>query len=479
MKHRRKLIITSLIVTFALIRSRDVLLGRASPSPHNVEFTPVAAPPPFVAASPNLTAATHELRPKGDPLCNQLPGGDGIVVIVKTGASEAFSKIPTQLHTILRCAPDVLVFSDLEQTIAGVPVHDSFESVLDDVKHHPDFNLYHAQRACRVSQADCTRHIDKGKEGWALDKYKNIHIAEKAYNMRPGKDWYVVIDADTYMFWTTLVAFLSRLDPSRKLFLGSIAHYLDLPFAHGGSGYIMSRGAMDDFVGAHPGIANSYDKAVIETCCGDWMFAKAMMETSKIPVTQSFPTINGDKIWSMAFGPTHWCHPLATMHHVDSEEMSLFWEYEMNRHLEIAEKTSAVVSPVLLRDMYFQYFAPRVSDVRDDWDNISGDVLYLAGRPSDGEKSKVVPERKRKDYEKVAHHSVENCRTACEKMPDCFQYLFKPDEFCKLGKSFRIGYPMAPEKDPAKRHTAGWLRERIQAWVDAQGECESAIWPTI
>jgi len=240
------------------------------------------------SAFANFAETDRPLMPTGDPLCAQLPGADSrIVMIVKTGASESFSKVPTQLQTILRCVPELLIFSDMEQTIAGIHVRDSLDTVLDSVKKHSDFALYHAQKECMVSQADCTRHRDKAKEGWNLDKYKNIHIAEKAYNLRPGYDWYVVIDADTYLFWTTLVAFLARLDPSRKLLLGSITHFKDFPFAHGGSGYAVSGAAMNDFVGRNPGVGNAYDKRVVDECCGDWMFSKAMKELSKISATQS------------------------------------------------------------------------------------------------------------------------------------------------------------------------------------------------
>ncbi|KAL2105712.1 hypothetical protein VUR80DRAFT_7009 [Thermomyces stellatus] len=417
------------------------------------------------------------MMPTDDPLCVRMPGrNSSIVLIVKTGATESFGKIPTQLQTILRCVPD-LIFSDMQQTIAGVLVRDWLDTVLDNVKQSPEFGLYRAQQDCIVSQGDCMRHSDKAKDGWAMDKYKNIHIAEKAYALRPGRDWYVVIDADTYLFWTTLVAFLERLDPHEKLLLGSIAHYKDFPFAHGGSGYIMSRAAMDDFVGQHPGIGNAYDERVADECCGDWMFSKAVSETSGIPVTQAAPTINGDKVWDMAFGPTHWCHPLATMHHVGSEEMSLFWEFEVRRHLS-AENTAAP-NPVLIRDMYVEYFLPRAADSRDDWNNVSKDVIYLNRTATEDEEGAAVPEAKKKsDIEKAAHVSPENCRAACEAMADCFQYSYVHEGKCSLGKSFKIGYPASPAKEPAKRTTSGWLTERIKSWVEEQGECE-AEWPAV
>ena len=190
------------------------------------------------------------------------------------------------------------------------------------------------------------------------------------------------------------------------------------------------------------------------------------------------PTINGDKIWDMAFGPTHWCHPLATMHHVGSEEMSLFWEFEVRRQL--AGPSPSEPNPVLIRDMYVEYFLPRATASRDDWNNVSKDVIYLSRTPTEDEESAAVPDAKKKsEVERAAHTSPEGCRAACEAMPECYQYSFVHEGKCSLGKSFKIGYPASSAADePAKRTTSGWLTERIETWVADQGECE-ARWPDV
>lgn len=47
-----------------------------------------------------------------DP-CADFPSMDGIQVVMKTGATEAFDKIPTHLLTTLQCVPDFLLFSDM------------------------------------------------------------------------------------------------------------------------------------------------------------------------------------------------------------------------------------------------------------------------------------------------------------------------------------------------------------------------------
>jgi hypothetical protein len=45
--------------------------------------------------------------------CENFPNTDGILLIMKTGATEAFDKLPTQLLTAMQCLPDFLLFSDL------------------------------------------------------------------------------------------------------------------------------------------------------------------------------------------------------------------------------------------------------------------------------------------------------------------------------------------------------------------------------
>lgn len=45
--------------------------------------------------------------------CRGFPDLDDITLVMKTGATEAFDRMPTQLLTSLQCVPDLLLFSDL------------------------------------------------------------------------------------------------------------------------------------------------------------------------------------------------------------------------------------------------------------------------------------------------------------------------------------------------------------------------------
>lgn len=226
--------------------------------------------------------------PAKDPACAGFPDTSNVMLVMKTGASEAYGKVPTQLLTVLRCLPDFLIFSDMEQRIAGYRVRDSLDTVLAEAKDdNPDFDLYRRQRGCEVSTQFCNDQWGGGvDEGWALDKYKNIHMAEKAWALRPGRDWYVFVDADTYVLWPNMMEWLGRMDPARKHYLGSMAFVGAFPFGHGGSGYVVSGGAMGAFAeaGGNGSIANKYDTAIAAVCCGDFMYAVALKETIDVDV---------------------------------------------------------------------------------------------------------------------------------------------------------------------------------------------------
>ncbi len=228
-----------------------------------------------------------------DSVCDNFPDTSSVFLVMKTGASESFSKVPTQLMTNLRCLPDFLIFSDLEQHIAGHKIYDSLAKVLPEAKDgNPDFDIYRQQAGCDVTQNQCHKlGHDAGSKGWDLDKYKNIHMAEDTYKMRPGFKWYLFVDADTYIVWPNLIQWLSMLRSTDKHYIGSIAIREDRPFGHGGAGYLVSQAAMYELLAKHPGVANEYNLRTINECCGDLMFAQAMKEKANIPITQAVGSI--------------------------------------------------------------------------------------------------------------------------------------------------------------------------------------------
>ncbi len=422
-----------------------------------------------------------------DPLCASFPDASGILLVMKTGASESFARVPTQLMTTLGCLADFLVFSDLGQDMAGFEIYDSLDTVSANIRDsHPDFDIYRRQRTCAVDQESCARlgGGDPATEGWNLDKYKNIHMAAKAYRMRPDYSWYVFVDADSYVVWPNLVRWLARLQPWKKLYAGSVSLINDFPFAHGGSGYVLSQAAMADFVGRHPAVATRYDERASHECCGDFVLAHALTETTGIQVQQAWPSINGEKPHTMPFGPTHWCHPLITMHHMNSEEISSFWQFEGRRQRH-HNKTDAAAHPLVMKDVFTEFVHPKIRDVRDNWDNLSDDVFYVGRNATtiDSWKQaefvrKIKNEADMNELEKRAHLSFDDCRAACASVGDeCFQFQYN-GAACGFSHSIRLGGPVEKQDGPgAIRTMSGWDLDKIDRWVNKQRQCNEVQWP--
>ena len=241
---------------------------------------------PYEKVPAGYIEGTDDLPARVDPVCASFPNTSGILLVMKTGASEAYNRVPTQLMTALNCLPDFLIFSDMDQHIAGYHIYDSLDTVLYEAKHsNSDFDLYRRQQACAVDLENCNRQGDPASEGWKLDKYKNTHIAEKTYHLRPDYRWYVFVDADTYIVWPNLVQWLGNINSNQKLYLGSTSLINNFAFGHGGSGYILSHAALKAYAGDNPGIANKFDITAMHECCGDYIFSRSLKETTDINIS--------------------------------------------------------------------------------------------------------------------------------------------------------------------------------------------------
>jgi hypothetical protein len=274
-----------------------------------------------------------------NPICDTVLDGNNTLLVIKTGATEAFEKLPTHLITTLTCSKDFLIFSDLDQHMGSHTLH----NVLSRLPEIQDFNneafhLYRLQQEYQRNGQDIGPLREKGNDdmehndAWNLDKYKFMPMLEQAYSMRPDYDWYVFLEADTYIVWPNLVRWLEQLDPTEPLYLGSPTYIADTGFAHGGSGIVISKAAMRKFVedgDGEPG-SNEHGINVEAECCGDYIL-ELVFDRLGIKLGKHWPMFNGEKPITMPFGPTHWCQPIITMHHVTSEEVSSMWRFEWDR----------------------------------------------------------------------------------------------------------------------------------------------------
>ncbi|KAF5018536.1 hypothetical protein F66182_9470 [Fusarium sp. NRRL 66182] len=434
-------------------------------------------------------------------VCDGFPDTDGIMLVMKTGATEAFTKLPAHLLTSLQCLDDYLLFSDLDQQIDKYQIYDVLKEVKDDVRQgRKEFDLYKAQTECPISQQYCTADM---KDGWNLDKYKFLHMVEKAWEMRPNKEWYVFAEADTYIFWSNLVWYLHNgVNGTETPYVGSVAMLKGKPFAHGGSGYVIHGETIKKMVEI-PDLAHKYDLMATHECCGDYLMSLAVMETGK-KVRQAHPMFNGEKPVTLPFSNNHWCEPLLTMHHMNPEEVSAAWHFEKTR-----EKKGFIQ----IREMYHEFWAPNLEPEHEEWDNLSDDVCYIGfeaeaqAKANDHQRSRQRKENEKNPMEQRAHHSKELCAKVCEgegldiseeeyySLKDdkernemiksrydqkkgnkewhasrrCFQWRYH-NNVCCIARSFKRGKPRKEQKQEEK-WTSGWYVQGINDWIDAKGDC--------
>lgn len=170
------------------------------------------------------------------------------------------------------------------------------------------------------------------------------------------------------------------------------------------------------------------------------------------------------------------------MHHMNAEEVSSFWEYERD-FFQPRDNTRSLTTQrtLLLKDIYTHYFAPKMQATREDWDNLSDDVLYIdreSGRKWDTFELERAKKGPMSQVERKAHKSFEDCRAMCEAVESCFQFLYQ-DGLCAASLSFKLGKPNRSEQSPAKRWRSGWIVPKINRWIERQGECKKPTWPSV
>ncbi|KAF4637266.1 hypothetical protein G7Y89_g815 [Cudoniella acicularis] len=273
--------------------------------------------------------------------CINSPLAGNVVVSVKTGASEATERLPAQMQTTLRCAKNVVFFSDLEQDVKQYHLHDSLDTISTSViDNNPDFVFYRKQAELWKSEQDISslkgfKHPESHKElaAWTLDKYKNVHILEKTWALKPNMDWYIFIDADTYIFWSNMLMWLETMDPMKKSYFGSEVNIDNTRFAHGGTGIIISKATMYELAVTHNGTAERWDPKIHEKCCGDLVLGLALKEFGT-ELQDVWPLMSGETQTSMPFGPgtpEYWCRPALSLHHLSPTDMKDLDEFERGR----------------------------------------------------------------------------------------------------------------------------------------------------
>ena len=250
--------------------------------------------------------------------------GDKIVLNIKSGASVIHERLPVHFNNELGVAniPHITIYSDFADSIDGREVIDILSHVGDRVRSQHDFRAYKTLHE-RIRANESLHDIDGA---WSLDKYKFLpmvrclpcdvcheltdfmHKLADSYRRYPDALWHVNIEADTYLFWRSLIRFLQPLTSYAQVFLGSPVKIDDIGcwFAHGGSGYVLSKGLMDITFGSSPGeFEHRLDDFSAYACCGDELLGRALYSVPglkiKAPSDLSLDHFTGETPFSVRF----------------------------------------------------------------------------------------------------------------------------------------------------------------------------------
>jgi hypothetical protein len=154
----------------------------------------------------------------------------------------------------------------------------------------------------------------------------------------PDMKWYVFVEADTYLLWSTLLHYLSVLDHSQPVYLGSQMYIGDILFAHGGSGFVVSQSAMRKVVSHYASHKSDLEAFAHGHWAGDAVLGKAFTD-SGVKFTDAWPIMQGDYPGTVAYAKPDgrpiadpqkrvWCYPTVSYHHLFPETVEDMWSFE-------------------------------------------------------------------------------------------------------------------------------------------------------
>lgn len=413
-----------------------------------------------------ISTAAGELQ-NGQMLpCQTLHGGEDVVVVMRTGATEIKDKLTVHFDTTFKCYPNLVIFSDYEEEIRGYKVHDVLKNIDDEIKlHNRDFEHY--QHVLKVGREGLKDSELSGKiswesgpvgkndnTGWVLDKWKFLPMLNSTLELYPDKKWYIFIEPDTYLVWSNLLQWLSKLNPSTPYYFGSEVMIGEDVFAHGGSAFLLSRPAVEKGAESYRSKTQDWHEFTGGHWAGDCVLGRALHDAG-VELTWSWPMFQGGNPSLMSWNETKpddkilWCQPALSYHHLSPYEKLQLFHFEQNwLRAKQSRKTGSPESglpfafwrntedPILHhRDVFKLFVQPNLTKERKDWNN-SPEISHLD----------------------VPNASLADCQGLCETDPHCMQYAVTPNG-CETGMEMKLG-----RKENGVQ--SGWMMERIEKWAE-------------
>jgi hypothetical protein len=298
--------------------------------------------------------------------CHSLPGANETLVVFRTGSTELASRLPTHLSTSMRCFPNYLIFSDVEETYHGEHIFDALEDVSTNIlETNPDFELHQRLRQggrAALNSSELAGSPDKyasktGKPenaGWKLDKWKFLPMLNKTLHERPNMEWYVFTEADGFILGSMLQQYLATLDSTQPIYAGNPMQIGPDIFAHGGSGFVVSRPAMWRLVNYYTAHKSEIEEITDSYWAGDCVLGKTFTDAG-VPLTRAWPAFQSDYPGLVEYTRADarpqgeklrvWCTTPVSYHHMSAAQVEEMWNYEQDW---IARHHPVIIENILL-----------------------------------------------------------------------------------------------------------------------------------
>lgn len=419
---------------------------------------------------PKLKSYHSKAQYLQQPIVADYPENAGdVFLMMKEGATVLWDRIPVHLITTFTRVPHFSIYADYPSSVGGYEIVDILANVTQSTKEHPNFRLYRKLMQVRKSRAVVDPKNTDLNGGWVLDKYKNIPMLAHALKTAPPTvKWFVFMDGDTFFFMDNLLSHLSAYNHNEPLYLGSGAMLNGNIFAHGGSGVVLSRTALEQSLGQHPEWEHELEGQTQRECCGDYMVAQIMNRINvSLELGSHYPStgksFQGQPYWSLEAGEGTWCQKIVSFHHLSPLEIEVLWEFE--RLLGPEKKKD-----ITYADMYLNFVLPYIKERMEEWDNLA--TMWTFSEKDD--KKKIEKERQEKkkitenhkdqqdeatssekddtqkeleqsepDWSDKPWHSEKNCRDHCTKIEGCMSWRYIPRErYCGLAPHVKLGQPV-------------------------------------
>lgn len=334
-------------------------------------------------------------------------GSEDLFLMIKTGATVLWNRLPVHVATTLTRVPHFALYADQASSVGGHEVVDALANLTAATAGSEQLALYRTLRAMRERHAAADAGHTPLAGGWHLDKFKNLPMLAHAWRTAPPQvQWFVFMDGDSYMLLDNLMDYLSTLDPARPYYIGNHQVLGEASFAHGGSGVVLSRAAMNASVGAHPHAVHGLERETLDVCCGDFMVAELLRRYGGVGLLtaeddwndewreddtrtrwwrrnlerrereereQGSRAFQGRRVgakftkfpqWDLAVARADWCNKVVSFHHLSAMDVEVLWEYE--RMLSPERRRHITYS-----DIYRDFVAPYIESFMPGWNSMA------------------------------------------------------------------------------------------------------------